>query len=292
MFRISDILGDQFYSQDIEKAYATDKYIYFLAKIERFLGKIQLKKKIKGEEIEEFLQELTHNFSSYEQDFLAHFFQYHIKEKFLPVHILNMMFIVWEAMHQSHFKNTEIMRAVKAAFFIDISLVKFQNIVEKKSIFNQKEKDIVSRHPVLSAQIFAAIFPRQHKIKDFIYHHHSGKYKRFSSELQIVTICDEFESLTHLRSYRGKMNPARAIEKISRKFSPEYLMSLFYFVNRLGFYPFTTKVQLSNGEQALVVTQNKGFPFRPKVKVVSKGANEGNIIDLVNTPSVYIDYVL
>jgi len=116
--------------------------------------------------------------------------------------------------------------------------------------------------------------------------------KNQSREVCIVEVCDFFDEVICGIGYE-KLKVHEVIEylKIYKglTFSEEVVNELFTFV---AVYPAGSKVITSNGEQAIVIGQNKGFPERPILKLLTD--REGNevtddvTIDLLEHNSMFI----
>lgn len=108
----------------------------------------------------------------------------------------------------------------------------------------------------------------------------------------IVQVCDFFDEVICGIGYeRLKVHEVIEYLKIykGQSFKKEVVDELFSFV---AVYPAGTVVITSNGERAMVVGQNKGFPERPVLRLLSDKAGnlitEKIIIDLMEHNSVFI----
>ena len=108
----------------------------------------------------------------------------------------------------------------------------------------------------------------------------------------IVQVCDFFdEAICGIGYERLKVHEVIEYLKIykGQSFKKEVVDELFSFV---AVYPAGTVVITSNGERAMVVGQNKGFPERPVLRLLSDKAGnlitEKIIIDLMEHNSVFI----
>ena len=166
--------------------------------------------------------------------------------------------------------------------------------------FNEKTLTEYKKHPVYG---YSAV---QHEnwlsrlSKEIILEHHeridgSGyplHTKDQSKEVCIVEVCDFFDEVLCGIGYE-KLKVHEVIEylKIYKglSFAEDVVNELFSFV---AVYPAGSKVITSNGEQAVVIGQNKGFPERPVLRLLTD--REGNAvtdevtIDLLEHNSMFI----
>ena len=61
-----------------------------------------------------------------------------------------------------------------------------------------------------------------------------------------------------------------------------------YFLQKIGFFPLGSLVELSNDEMALVVRQNKNAMFKPVVQLVTSSGELGEEQDLLKSRDVYV----
>lgn len=83
-----------------------------------------------------------------------------------------------------------------------------------------------------------------------------------------VSICDVYDALTSDRSYRKAVSPGYALEYLMSNAGIEFDYDLTcLFIKKILPFPIGAKVELSNGEVAIIEKINKTFPLRPVVKV-------------------------
>ncbi len=140
--------------------------------------------------------------------------------------------------------------------------------------------------------------------KNIILYHHermdgSGFPLRATTlpvHVQIVNICDAFdemicgigckkvkvyEAIEYLKNFKNKMFSGKIVD---------------LFLQFTAVYPVGSKVITSEGEQAVVISQNKGFTNRPVLRIVTdKDGNdveEEVIKDLIKIHSLFIEKVI
>lgn len=103
---------------------------------------------------------------------------------------------------------------------------------------------------------------------------------------KIVSLCNEYDLLLS----SGSLLPHEVLERISagvgKKFDADFYKD---FIKVIYCYPNGLPVRLSNGQEGIVIMQNKGFPHRPVVKV--KDAGNAKYINLMENLSIFIEAV-
>lgn len=173
---------------------------------------------------------------------------------------------------------------------------------ENKNIpeLNEKEIDEYKKHPIYGYSAIQNEDWLTECSKNIILGHHeridgSGyplHTKNQPIEQSIVQVCDFFDEVICGIGYeRLKVHEVIEYLKIykGQSFKKEVVDELFSFV---AVYPAGTIVITSNGERAMVVGQNKGFPERPVLRLLSDKAGnpvtEKIIVDLMEHNSVFI----
>lgn len=118
---------------------------------------------------------------------------------------------------------------------------------------------------------------------------------KLSEPIQIINVCDTFDEMI-CGIGCDKVKVYEAIEYLKTfkniKFSDTIVNVFLQFT---AVYPVGTKVLTTEGEQAVVIRQNKEFPDRPILRIVAdKNGNPVNdkIEDLVKVHHVFIDKVI
>ena len=108
-------------------------------------------------------------------------------------------------------------------------------ILHKKGKLNNKEFEIIKRHPADGAKILQPIKPFKKYIPILLYHHEREDGKGYQSikgdsiptEAKIVAIADAFDAMTSGREYRKAMSVSEALEELrknaGRQFKLEYV---------------------------------------------------------------------
>lgn len=136
-----------------------------------------------------------------------------------------------------------------------------------------------------------------------LYHHErldgSGYPLRASSlteAIQIVTVCDTFdEMICGIGCDRVRVHEAVEYLKTFKniKFGATIVDT---FLNFIAVYPAGSRVLTSEGEQGIVVRQNKEFPDRPVIRIIAdkfgKRTEQEELKDLVKIHHVFIERAL
>ena len=107
-------------------------------------------------------------------------------------------------------------------------------------------------------------------------------------EYQVLGVCETFDELVcGIGCKQIKLSEAvEFMKNIRGKFFDEKVMQAFFEL--IAIYPVGSKVRLSNGLEAVVISQNKGFPERP----VLKNIQTNDIIDLIKTHNIIINELI
>ena len=140
--------------------------------------------------------------------------------------------------------------------------------------------------------------------KDIILYHHecedgsgySFHRKKMPQEIAIVNVCDSFDELISGIGCR-RMRVYKAVEYLkcfqNIKFNDKIVNE---FLGIIAVYTTGSKVRMINGEEAVVIRQNRDFPDRPVVRITRNKRGEylsnGKEIDLLKERTNFITNVL
>ena len=166
-------------------------------------------------------------------------------------------------------------------------------ILFKPGRLDEDERRIVSRHPVDGARILLenpgtsalgiAAAWGHHLRHDRKGYPTVPAWVTSSRVTGMVQVCDVFEALTAVRPYKPALSPARAYEIMLRDrgaFDPSALAAL---MQAIGMYPPGSRVRLSSGELALVVSPGARIAA-PVVRLTH--AREGGVLDAKDARTV------
>lgn len=164
-----------------------------------------------------------------------------------------------------------------------------QRILNKPGKLNAMENEVVRRHPQLSYDMLYDRWNIPARVKAGVLCHHENEDgsgypnglpgDKIHPFAKIIHVADVYDALSSKRPYK---------EACSYSESFEYLMggcgTLFdqkiveIFANYVTIYPKGMMVELSDGQQAVVMENNKNDRVRPKVKLL-----DGQVLDLRDT---------
>ncbi|MBE0478640.1 HD-GYP domain-containing protein [Candidatus Aerophobetes bacterium] len=168
----------------------------------------------------------------------------------------------------------------EAALLHDIGKIMIpEQIITKPDSLNPTEWEIISRHPVLGAEILSSIpgvspiTPRvalEHHIRCDGSGYPSLKVRRNDNHFtQIVSICDFYDALTTIRPYRTPMFPHQAILLMLHRGKNYFNMILVkLFISVVGFFPVGTVVRTNRREVGMVTEANPDEPLHPVIKIL------------------------
>lgn len=151
-------------------------------------------------------------------------------------------------------------------------------IINKEGPLDDDEWAIIRKHTLWSAEMLAEAGAEQQAISIARWHHEkidgSGYPDRLSGDqidryARLAAVCDVYDALTTRRSYKQKMDFARAIDIIIRGCGAHFDPGVAHeFIRRVGRYPAGTFVKLNTGETAVVLRANDASISRPVVSRV------------------------
>jgi HD-GYP domain-containing protein (c-di-GMP phosphodiesterase class II) len=169
------------------------------------------------------------------------------------------------------------------------------DLLSKPGKLTDEEYILLRKHVDYGVEILSQSTGITERVIDGIRHHHerhdgSGypqglKGGEIPIYARIVAIVDCFDAITSMRPFRAPISAHHAIRQMYDWRDKEFQAQLYeQFIQCLGVYPTGTIVELSSGEIAIVVAQNRTRRLRPRVMLVldeEKVALERNsILDL------------
>ena len=164
----------------------------------------------------------------------------------------------------------------------DVGKAKIPNeILNKPGKLTKEEFEIIKNHSLYGFEILREKDSFSPIILDGVLHHHEkmngagypdcqkeGEISLFS---RILSVADIFDALVTRRPYKGPISGREAMEMIlalGEELNNKIIQS---FIESVILYPVDSIVELSNGEMAKVVENNKRYPTRPKVVEIKTG---------------------
>ena len=133
-----------------------------------------------------------------------------------------------------------------AALFHDIGKAKIDpKIYNKPGKLSEEEFKEIKKHPVESEYILKTLNMSEEIIKTVLYHHESYdgtgypeglKAEKIPYAARILKICDVYDALTNVRSYRSKPytkdQALRIMEKMKNQFDEEIFNKFKIYINK------------------------------------------------------------
>lgn len=171
-------------------------------------------------------------------------------------------------------------------------------ILRKKSSLTAMEYSIIKKHPEMGYRMVKDMNSVPAVVKHAILCHHENEDgtgypgNRKGNELhlsaKLVHLCDVYDAMVSKRCYKDEICPSDVLEYIrsnAGKMFDKYLVDTF----QKTIFPYTTgiSVELSDGRQAIVQKNYRGYPDRPDVMVTT-----GQTIILRNIKKLTIRKIL
>lgn len=181
----------------------------------------------------------------------------------------------------------------------DIGKLKLSHeLLEKSGDLTEEELKLMKSHVELSMNELSKSVGVSQEVIDIVASHH----ERFNGQgypkgltgnkipimARIAAIADSYDAMTSQRAYSEAKSPVIAVKELYELRGDEYQPELIEeFIQAVGLYPAGTLIELSTGEVAVVVSENKMRRLRPKILILldSNKKNIGNsvIINLMDT---------
>jgi HD-GYP domain-containing protein (c-di-GMP phosphodiesterase class II) len=145
-----------------------------------------------------------------------------------------------------------------------------------------EERAEMNRHVEYGGRILLGIGADPAAVAAAFGHHRAGPRRGYPATLhpaelstitRVVKICDVFEALTAVRPYKDSMTPSRAFRIMISMGEHFDLKLLRAFIGVHGIYPHGSRVRLTSGEVARVVSQTADLR-RPRVQLVESVEGE------------------
>ena len=175
-------------------------------------------------------------------------------------------------------------------------------VLNKKGSLTSDEFDHVKRHTILGYNLLKKCPSVTELSRIIALQHHErmdgtgypGGYK--AGELhefsRIVAIADVYDALVSDRCYRKRWSPNNAVNYLVEHADTKFDIKLVsILIKQIAIYPNGSLVRLSDNTTGIVKEQNKNFPLRPIVRIITD-VNGNDVtpyeIDLMNVLSVTI----
>ncbi|MGD9014628.1 MAG: HD domain-containing phosphohydrolase [Candidatus Omnitrophota bacterium] len=224
-------------------------------------------------------------------------------EEYLYYHVVNVCIISLHIGLGLNYDDSRLNELGIAAFFHDIGLSKYMQIIKKPKRLKLQEISEVKQHPLIGTQMLNKISESLNQsIFEVILKEHeridgSGYPNQLQEDeileyAQIVGLSDVYEAMIHSRPYRAKHTPLEVIKSLLEKKYSFANKLIKVLIERIGIFPVGTFVMLNTKEVAQVLKGNIDSPLRPIVEITfdatGRRLKETRQIDLGDNPTTYI----
>ena len=228
-------------------------------------------------------------------------------EDALYYHVVNVSVISLELGKGLGYEKSKLMELGVASLMHDLGTIKFLELIYKQGKLSAEEFKKVQEHPLNGLEILNKIggefipgiinvISQEHERMDGTGYPKGLREDQINEFAQIVGLADVYEAMTHLRPYRLRLSPPKAMNNILNKKSAFSTKVLKVLLERIGVFPVGTKIRLNTKEAGVVSRINLGLPLRPLVLVfLDEGGNklaQPKLIDLSKNLLICIEECL
>jgi HD-GYP domain-containing protein (c-di-GMP phosphodiesterase class II) len=223
---------------------------------------------------------------------------------YLVVHMVNVAIFAIEIGIGLLYSREQLVKLGVAGLLHDVGMWKMpREIIEKNGHLDDKEFDMVKRHPEYGFEILSSLGEEYAWLAEIVLQQHERengqgyprglKGKEINDNAKIIGLADAYEAISHSRSYKKYLLPHYAIKEILNTlrgfFPPNIIKAL---VERLSIFPLYSYVRLNSGYIGRVIEVDETRPLRPTVEVLfdpqKKKVDKIQRIKLSDTPILYI----
>jgi HD-GYP domain-containing protein (c-di-GMP phosphodiesterase class II) len=217
-------------------------------------------------------------------------------------HMVNVSMLSIILGKQIGFNKSRLLELSLGSLFHDVGLLEFEQLIYAPRKLTPEEYEQIKKHPILGRQILEkqksfstqilAIVSQHHERLDGTGYPNNLKGDKIDEYSKIVSLVNNYESLTHKRPFREKILNDQAIRMMVEQKTAFNSLYLKLFIEAVSIYPLSSWVKLSSGETAKVVGTNRYSLLKPTVKIYldkqNKRVEAEHIIDLSKQPNVYV----
>lgn len=195
------------------------------------------------------------------------------------------------------YSQEELVELGEAGLLFDIGKLSVPDfIIKKPTQVNMDEYELIKKHAQFGYSILLKTRGVSANIKYAALHHHErmdgsgyplrlreGQIHDFA---KIIMVCDVFDALITDRPYKKGISPILAADYLSWSSGKLFDSKVCYvFIKKLSEYYLGKRVQLSNGQEGVIVFIDGNYPTRPLVRV-------GNdFVNLIKDRSINVTYL-
>ncbi|MCE5251560.1 HD-GYP domain-containing protein [bacterium] len=197
-------------------------------------------------------------------------------------HSINTTVLCISIANSLGFKYNDIVRFATGTFLADVGMSSYPSkMVSRPSGLAKKEIEEIQKHPAYAVEflkkngiddpLIEAIILQHHERFDGSGYPYGLKDEEIHPISKLFAIADVYVAMTSSRPHRPGIPPHMVLGEIHKMsgtlFDPKMKD---YFIKHVGVYPAGNMVELTSGNVAIVVSQNKSDPLRPLVIVFQK----------------------
>ena len=197
-------------------------------------------------------------------------------------HSVNTTVLCISLAHSMGFKYSDIVRFGTGTLLADIGMTSFPSrMIKRPSGLSKKEIEEIKKHPIFAVEFLEQIGVKDPLIETVILQHHE-RYDGSGYPIglgkddihpisKLFSLVDVYVAMTSPRPHRAGIPPhlvLREIHNLSGTLFDPKMKDIF--IKYVGVFPPGNMVELTGGQVALVVNQNKEEPLKPLVIVFQK----------------------
>lgn len=230
---------------------------------------------------------------------MAHMSQMQKQDEQLYMHSISVSVLAMSLGNALGYTPKQLTLLGEGAMLHDIGMLLLPDALRQRSYrsLNEAERKRYCAHPAVGYRLLRTRedISRSSEIIALCHHERlDGKgYPRGISReeveewVRIVSICDVYDGLTRQTRYGAEMPPYQAVEYLVAHGGDQFDRRLLAeFLKFIMLFPSGATVILSDGRKAIIEKQNKNFPARPIVRLLS-GANPPSL-DLLKENNLVI----
>lgn len=222
----------------------------------------------------------------------------------IPIHCVNVAIFAGKIALGRDLPLRDTLRAIQAGLLHDIGMARLpESILHKEGALTDEERAEMERHPLLGADLVAALGPDYGWLQRAVRQEHErasgqGYPDGIAGDdidplARIVGVADVFEAFSHARDYRSPFTAFEALERVvamrDEFFDGAIIDAL---ANEISVFPLDSYVKLSSGAIGRVIATNPDNLMRPTIEVLwdeSWAPIDPRIVALDKVPDLTIE---
>jgi len=198
-------------------------------------------------------------------------------DSYLPQHSVNATILSLAIGQGVGYGAEKMVELGLAAFLHDIGMTAYKDTTNVSRPLTPREFEKVKEHvevgqkmlqeinPALSEAVLSAQYEIHERMDGTGYP--TGR-RSIHEYAKIIALADSFESMIHPRPFRSRYSITDVYKRIfatKQRYDPAFIKAL---IDRLGFFPNGSFIQLNTKEVGRVMAQNRRSPLRPVVQIL------------------------